>query len=94
MFVLRKRRARDSNPQPVARHLISSQAGESPNDESSNDLGQSGEGVSADWSARKPETVQPEALGDADLRMVVEAWPTLPEAIRAGVLAMVRATEE
>jgi hypothetical protein len=28
---------------------------------------------------------------DADLAAVVEAWPTLPEAIKAGILAMVRA---
>ena len=26
-----------------------------------------------------------------DLSVVVEAWPTLPEAVRAGILAMVRA---
>src|SRR4051794_2313755 len=28
--------------------------------------------------------------GDRDLEAVVTAWPTLPEAIRAGILAMVR----
>jgi hypothetical protein len=27
-----------------------------------------------------------------DLTSVVEAWPTLPEAIKAGILAMVRAS--
>ena len=27
----------------------------------------------------------------ADLRHVIEAWPSLPEAIRAGIVAMVRA---
>jgi hypothetical protein len=27
-----------------------------------------------------------------ELREVVEAWPKLPEAIRAGILAMVRAS--
>ncbi len=27
----------------------------------------------------------------ADLRHVIEAWPTLPEAIRAGIVAMVKA---
>lgn len=27
----------------------------------------------------------------ADLAAVVEAWPTLPEAVRASILAMVRA---
>jgi hypothetical protein len=29
----------------------------------------------------------------ADLRTVAEAWPRLPEAIRAGILAMVKAAE-
>jgi hypothetical protein len=30
-------------------------------------------------------------LIDADLAVVVDAWPTLPEAIKTGILAMVRA---
>jgi hypothetical protein len=30
----------------------------------------------------------------ADLARVVEAWPKLPESVRAGILAMVRAIEE
>ena len=30
-------------------------------------------------------------LDDADLRSVVAAWPTLPEPIRAGLLALVKA---
>jgi hypothetical protein len=29
---------------------------------------------------------------DRDLAAVNEAWPTLPEAIKAGILAMIRAT--
>ena len=31
---------------------------------------------------------------DPDLRVVVEAWPVLPEAIKQGILAMVRSTGE
>ena len=31
-------------------------------------------------------------LADADLARVVAAWPTLPPAVRAGVLAMVEAS--
>jgi hypothetical protein len=27
---------------------------------------------------------------DPDLALVIERWPTLPEAIRAGILAMVK----
>ncbi|MBT6158040.1 MAG: hypothetical protein HOK71_09835 [Planctomycetaceae bacterium] len=30
---------------------------------------------------------------DVDLAAVVDAWPKLPEAIRAGILAMIRAAE-
>ncbi len=29
---------------------------------------------------------------DDDLRRVVEAWPTLPDPVRAGILAMIEAT--
>jgi len=35
--------------------------------------------------------VLPEALADPDLRLVVERWGDLPEAVRAGIVAMVRA---
>jgi hypothetical protein len=31
---------------------------------------------------------------DSDLAAVVAAWPDLPEAIKAGILAMVKATRE
>jgi len=31
------------------------------------------------------------AFADPDLAAVVEAWPSLPEAIKAGILAMIRA---
>ena len=31
---------------------------------------------------------------DADLAEVIAAWPTLPRAVRAGVLAMVRASAD
>jgi hypothetical protein len=32
------------------------------------------------------------ALSDPDLTAVVNAWPTLPDALKAGILAMIRAT--
>jgi len=31
-------------------------------------------------------------VADVNLRGVVEAWPTLPAAVRAGIVAMVRAS--
>ena len=31
---------------------------------------------------------------DADLAAVIEAWPNLPEAVRAGIVAMVGAAAE
>src|SRR5262249_9222357 len=40
------------------------------------------------------QTGAPAGLQDPDLRAVVEAWDRLPAAIRAGVLAMVRAFHE
>ena len=30
---------------------------------------------------------------DADLRLIVDAWPALPEPIQAGILAMVKAAK-
>jgi hypothetical protein len=33
-------------------------------------------------------------LTDADLRSVIDAWPDLPEAIRVGILSMVRSAAE
>jgi hypothetical protein len=43
----------------------------------------------AESSAIKPETPPM----DAELGLVVKAWPKLPRAIRAGILAMIRAAE-
>ncbi len=44
----------------------------------------------ANYSTPKPA---PEALDDPDLRALIAAWPTLPEAVRAGIAAMVRSTQ-
>ena len=35
-----------------------------------------------------------DALIDPDLSVVIDAWPKLPEAIKAGILAMIRATRD
>ncbi len=34
------------------------------------------------------------AATDRDLRAVVDAWPVLPDAVKAGILAMVRASTD
>jgi len=44
--------------------------------------------MGTDWRPLPNESKAPE---DADLRRVVNSWPTLPEAIRAGIMAMVNA---
>jgi hypothetical protein len=43
-------------------------------------------------AAQKAAQVLPASqAGAPDLQAIIEAWPTLPEAIRAGILAIVRA---
>ena len=39
----------------------------------------------------RAETAPAETPPDPDLRAVIEAWPDLPKAIRAGIVAMVTA---
>ncbi|MGQ9650790.1 MAG: hypothetical protein ACUVXJ_11825 [Phycisphaerae bacterium] len=34
-----------------------------------------------------------EAVTDADMHLILEAWETLPDAVRAGILAMVKAAK-
>jgi hypothetical protein len=46
--------------------------------------------VSAVLSARPKETS--EAAVDPDLAAVVDAWPNLPDAVRVGIVAMVKAS--
>ena len=44
-------------------------------------------------SARSHHRNRPENPSqDADLRRLVEAWPTLPDPVRAGIVAMIEAT--
>jgi hypothetical protein len=47
--------------------------------------------VSAADAAKASVAVSLPVHADADLRVVVEAWPDLPDAIKAGVLAIVNA---
>ena len=83
---LSKRRARDSNPQLLAEHLNSNQAEECKNAEEYADSqlrAAPGAAVSAQTTPLDP-----------DLQLVIEAWETLPEATKIGILAMVRAARE
>jgi hypothetical protein len=44
-------------------------------------------------SQSEPHTGSVDEAADGNLAAVVAAWPTLPEPIRAGILAMVRASQ-
>ena len=79
-----KRRARDSNPQPVARHLISSLDEDPKKPEKSSVSATS----AAQGAALPPET--PSA--GPQLASVSDAWPTLPAATRGSILAIIQAT--
>jgi len=54
----------------------------------------SGNRRASDSQRAKSSATEPETVPIApDLATVVEAWPKLPQAIRAGILAMIRAAE-
>jgi len=79
-----KRRARDSNPQPASRHLISSPVEEAKNpgkDATSQESAAQGAALRADSSSADPQ-----------LASVIDAWPTLPPAIQDSILAIIQAT--
>jgi hypothetical protein len=43
-------------------------------------------------AAKASVTLSTPIIADDDLRAIVEAWPDIPPAMRAGILAMVRTT--
>ena len=47
----------------------------------------------AETAQNAPDPADRESI-DPELAAVVEAWPTLPEAIRAGIVAMVKVSED
>jgi hypothetical protein len=49
--------------------------------------------IPAAGAAKASVAVSPPMPADADLHLIVDAWPTLPEPIRAGILAMVKAAK-
>ena len=76
---LEQRRARDSNPQPVARHLNSNQGAPCENADEFDDFGIG----AAPGAAVRSET-------DPELAEVVEAWGGLLPAIKAAILGLAR----
>ncbi len=49
-------------------------------------------GISADAGADAGAVETRNAHEDPDLRAIIDAWPALSEAIKAGILAMVKAS--
>ena len=74
----------------------------STNDLNTNDLEQPGREATNAPAAESDALDAPEASGtnentplaDTDLRQLMDAWPTLPSPIRAGILAMVEAARK
>ena len=56
------------------------------------DSGVTGEGCCSPRCSRIPTDPVSTGLDDADLRAVVAAWPTLPEPVKAGIVAMIAVT--
>ncbi len=52
----------------------------------------SDEGTATPSTSSRAQNPGTSGGSDPDLQAVIDAWPTLPEAIQAGVLALVRAT--
>jgi hypothetical protein len=49
--------------------------------------------VSTSGAPKALPTLCPPVVADADLRAIVEAWPNVPSAMRAGIVAMVKAAK-
>jgi hypothetical protein len=49
--------------------------------------------ISEPGAAKASVPLWPPMIADDDLRAVVDAWPTLPAAMRVGILAMISATK-
>jgi hypothetical protein len=46
-----------------------------------------------DASSDRQSLAPPEASSDPDLSLIYERWARLPDAVRAGIVAMVRASD-
>lgn len=65
-------------------------------EDQSGPTGMLGQQTTCDKHNRPAIALPPQApkIADPDLAAVVEAWPILPDAIRAGVMALVRSSAE
>ena len=74
---------------PVGFSIVVSPTGEQGREHPADSSGK--QGFAAQSGAESGAVDAREAMQDADLLTVVQAWPTLPDATRAAVLALVRA---
>ncbi len=99
-----ERRARDSNPQPVSRHLNSNQLPTALNPADYANSGQGAARGAAVGAAIEPlatvatgsgvgQDAAPGATQDAELGEVIDRWATLPDPVRLAVLALVRSAK-
>ena len=58
---------------------------------SSSGCGVSKKAMSAPASALVQENAHPCSVSDPDLQTIIDEWPALSKAVRAGILAMVKA---
>jgi hypothetical protein len=86
LSALVERRGRDSNPRdPCGPYGFQDRPHDSVNSLPTKGLRQAPSPVVAQGKRAAQKT-------PSDLAAIIDAWPTLPEAIKAGILAMVRAS--
>jgi len=91
--VTKKRRAGDSNPQPLAGHLISSQFPDLPNDKRRLEL-RDNESGEVPVLVPSPADGVSSAQLPPELARVVDAWEQLPDAIKTAILTLVEAANK
>jgi hypothetical protein len=83
-----QRRARDSNPQPLAGHLISKPAKLSSKYKSNKALTTTNP---AYCTTGRTSQEGEEGIRDEDLETLIRAWPTLPLSIKVAIKALIDA---
>jgi len=49
--------------------------------------------VNTESTSGTPDVLAPGLRKDTDLQAIIDAWSTLPDAVKAGILAMVKASK-